>query len=175
MGETWTPFGFADFKYYENTKKLKPADGAFIYFNNEWATEKVSEIINTDPWAVLYAFLARGEEKCDIKTKVPKGMTIAFGSLLFGKYASARDAGNIAAGIVNQRSNWPSFLIDYGFGVYNMAGNNVRNSFEIIKIDMTLFLMNISMGTNMMLYRADHGEEKLSKAGIEVGKKNKLR
>jgi RHS repeat-associated protein len=172
MGETWTDLGFADFDAYEKNGIVKPASGAKIDFNSTWATDKVSPILNENPSAVRYAWKARGGEEWDIKTKTPNG-NVYFGSLLFGKYASARDAGNFTAGAVAQKSSIPNRILDYGFGTYNQSGNKVGKSFLQIVGDVLFCVMPDTHG--QAVYEINNtiknGEDQLSKAGIEAGKK----
>lgn len=132
MGETWTSLGFADFEHYEETGDVRPQARARIDFDSNWATDQVNGILDQDPSAAAYAAKAGGGNDWDIKAHSPRG--IGYGSKLFGKYASARDAGNFAAGAVAANSYWPGFMIDYGFGLYNMSGNNASRSKEMLAV-----------------------------------------
>ena len=116
MGETWTSLGFANFEFYEETGNIRVQAGAKIDFNSNWATSEVSGILASDPTAINYASKAGSRGDWDIKLKSPGGL--GYGSMLFGKYASARDVGNFAAGAVAKNSYWPGILLDYGFGLY---------------------------------------------------------
>jgi hypothetical protein len=169
MGETLTPFSFADFAAYEKDGTVKPALGAKIDFKSNWATEKVYSILKTNPTAGRYALKARGGHDWDIKTKTPNG-NIYFGSLLFGKYASARDAGNFTAGAVAQISTVPNGILDYGFGTYNQSGNKVGLSLLKITSDILITIAVPPIGTSSIMNTIINGEDKLSKAGIEAGK-----
>ncbi|MFC3197608.1 hypothetical protein ACFOET_08290 [Parapedobacter deserti] len=165
MGETWTELGFADFGYYEATGKIRPQAGAKIDFGSNWATEQVGSILDSDPSAGEYAKKAQGGGIWDVKAHSPGG--IGYGSMLFGKYASARDAGNFAAGAVAANSYFPELAIDYGFGLYNMSGNNVNRAIGLAGRDV----MNTPWGTiGSVLMRAKTGENPLSQAGIDAGK-----
>lgn len=170
MGETLTPLGFADFELFENTGEVKPAPGAFINFNSNWASAQVNTILSANPNPLTYASLARGGNDWDIKANSPNGNPY-FGSKLFGKYASARDAGNFAAGAVAQNSILPNFMFDYGYGTYNLSNNNVdRTIFSIGTDILTLPVVpGFSMGS--AYYKAKYGESPLTKMGIEAGKK----
>jgi len=171
MGETLTPFGFADFKIYEEFggKEIVPGKDAKIDFESDWATGKVSEILKTNPSAPKFALKAQGGGgDWDIKSKSTEG--VYFGSKLFGKYASARDAGNFVAGAVAQNSIFPNLLLDYGYGVYNMADNKVGTSLSIITNDVGLLFSMPKLGATLMNVRANYGENPLSKMGIEAGK-----
>jgi len=168
MGETWTSLGFADFNYYEQTGKIRPGQGAKIDFNSDWATNKVNDILKENPSAAYYALKARGGHDWDIKSKSKEG--VYYGSKLYGKYASARDAGNFAAGAVAQMSIIPNAILDYGFGTYNMSGNNVGKSILMVGGDAALFRLSPILGLSSFTYKALCGEDKLSKMGIEAGK-----
>ena len=64
----------------------------FIEFNSEELTRRVMDIIENYNNPIQYALKAHGGNYWDIKSKLPN-----HGSILFGKYASSRDAGNFAA------------------------------------------------------------------------------
>ncbi|MBT0813068.1 hypothetical protein KIH41_17400 [Litoribacter ruber] len=166
MGETYTPFGFADFDAYERDGSVIAAAGAVIDFNSNWATEQVLGVLNQNPNMGEYALKARGGKEWDLKAYSPNGNSY-FGSKLFDKYASARDAGNFTAGAIAQKSKIPNFIFDYGFGVYNQSGNNELKSGLMIASD----LMTFPMGLGVMIYRAKFGEDKFTQMGIEAGKK----
>jgi RHS repeat-associated protein len=171
VGETWTELGFAEFGAYEKDGRVKPAEGAKIDINSKWANDKVSSIIDANPTIATYAIKARDGHEWDIKIKTPNG-NVYFGSLLFGKYASARDAGNFTAGAVAQKSIIDNRILDYGFGTYNQSGNKVGKSLIQIAGDILFSIMPDTQGQaeyeikNTIL----NGEDKLSKAGIEAGK-----
>ena len=173
MGETWTSLGFADFDIYSKEGIVSPALGAKIDFGSTWATDKVSDILNQTSMLIEYAIKARGGGDWDIKTDSPNGKT-SFGSNLFGKYASARDAGNFAAGAVAQMSIMPNGFSDYGFGTYNASENNFLNSAKMIAKDMMMLfsLMPVyyQKGVMSITLKANFGEHPLSSAGIEAGK-----
>ena len=98
------------------------------------------------------------------------GETPYFGSKLFGKYASARDAGNFAAGAVAQKSNLPNIVLDYGFGTYNLSGNSKGKSALLVVTDVLIFGLNPLAGAGSAYYKAQYGKNPLTKMGIEVGK-----
>ena len=176
MGETWTIGGFADFKYWNDSKVSQVVGkNARINFASDWATDQVSSILNENPSWALYASNARSYHPWDIKRKSPDGpKNVYFGSMLFGKYASARDAGNFTAGAVAQKSIVPNAVLDYGFGVYNQSGNNIGKSALMVLKDFSgLASTNIgaaSLSIQNMLKIVKSGEDKLSKAGIDAGK-----
>jgi RHS repeat-associated protein len=178
MGETWTELGFANFGDYEKNGagkdgSVKVADGAKIDFGSTWAESKVSQILGSNPDPVTYATMARGGGDWDLKKHTPNGND-SYGSLLFGKYASARDAGNMAAGAVAQLSIFPNAVFDYGYGAYNQSGNKLLKTAGKVFTD----LMGVFSGSgsnigaiNSIRNTMTNGEDKLSKRGIEAGKK----
>ncbi len=171
IGETWTVLGFADFEKYEesNGKIIEPGEKAKIDFYSFRATKQVSAILSSDPTLFEYALKARSKKDWDVKAHAPEG-NVYYGSLLYGKYASARDAGNFAAGAVAQKSFVPNIIIDYGYGTYNLSGNSVRKSLLMITVDGVTYLYNPILGMGIMYYRAKYGENVLSRSGIEAGK-----
>ncbi|WP_126972905.1 hypothetical protein [Gynurincola endophyticus] len=170
MGETWTSFGFADFDQYERGN-IVAAKGAKIDFNSDWAMQEVNNILDQDPSALEYAYNARGGEVWDIKLKAPNN-NVSFGSKLFGKHASARDAGNFAAGAVGANSFLTDNQLDYVFGTYNQSGNSVKNS--VIKVVSDLLFSFFPDTQGMADYRINntikHGEHPLSMDGIKAGR-----
>ena len=173
VGETLTSFGFADFDKYQESggKVIVPAKGAKIKFGSTWASQKVASILATEPSAAEYALNAKQNGDWDLKTKVPSGESSAFGSLLFGKYASARDAGNFIAGVVAEASNIPTSVIDYGYGVYDDSRNDFLRSAQIIIEDVNRLIESPIVGGTMIKARALYGEDELTKQGINAGKK----
>ena len=173
MGESLTPLGFADFDAYGKDGTVKAAEGAKIDFNSTWATDKVSEILGANPTLAEYAIKARGGHDWDIKSDTPNG-NIYYGSNLFGSYASARDAGNFAAGAVAQMSIMPNGFSDYGFGTYNLSGNSVWGSIKSVASDLMQLASPMpgasQIGATSMIFKANFGEHPLSRAGIEAGK-----
>ncbi len=175
MGDTWTPFGFADFAYFEKygvngDGSVKVASGAKIDFNSSYADDEVRKIIKADPSAYEYSKKAGSNGPWDIKAHTPNGNPY-FGSMLWGKYASARDAGNFAAGLVAVRSNIPTIVIDYGFGLYNQSGNNKKVAVAKGVGDYLLSSISPVAGVMNFLRRAYTGEDKLTRDGIEARKK----
>ncbi|MFN6387803.1 MAG: RHS repeat-associated core domain-containing protein [Bacteroidota bacterium] len=178
MGETWTELGFTDFGDYEKNGadrngSVKVANGAKIYFGSTWAESKVSQILGANPDPVTYAIMARSGADWDLKKHTPTGND-SYGSLLFGKYVSARDAGNMAAGAVAQLSILPNAIFDYGYGAYNQSGNNLLKTTRKIFTDFIAVFSGT--GSNMGAINAirntmTNGEDKLTKRGIETGKK----
>jgi hypothetical protein len=176
IGETWTSLGFANFDLYQKTGKIEPAVGARIDIGSDWATKKVGAVLaNLGGLGdmLTYAMKAKTEGDWDFKRHVPDGESVAYGSLLFGKYASARDAGNMTAGAVAQLSLFPNKLFDYGYGAYNQSGNSIWGTAKIVVSD----LLGLTSGTssseetlNSIRNTITHGEDMLSQQGINAGK-----
>lgn len=172
MGETHTPFGFADFNHYEKTGELKPGANAWIDFESTWAGDKVDAITDENPTLLDYAKKAGTNGVWDLKSVSKKdeySNSYYYGSLLEGKYVSARDAGNIAAGKVAQKSNYPTQFVKYGYGLYNQSGNNKPLAAVMMAMDVINGIRNPIYGVGIFIYRSEYGEDKLSQAGIEKG------
>ena len=171
MGETWTSLGFANFEVYQKSKgkTIIPGKGAKIEFSSNWATKKVNGILGKSPTALGYGIKARSGHTWDIKKHTPNG-NVYYGSKLYGKYASARDAGNFAAGAVEQLSSISNYVIDYGYGVYNESNNSVLGSVGIIAKDLFNLSVMPGMGEVNIVTTIVAGENPLSKKGIEAGK-----
>ncbi len=173
MGETWAPLGFAHFETYKATegKVIIPEPGAYIDFNSSWATIEVGKVLNMDPAALRYGWNARGKAVWDLKyTANQKFKTYGYGSNLFGKFASARDAGNFLAGAVTQRSYLPNSFIDYGFGTYNISNNSVFASCLLVATDAFITSRIPVVGAAFIGLKTTTGENKLSKMGVEAGR-----
>jgi len=171
MGETLTPLSFANFDAYQKDRTVIVGSGAKIDFESNWATDQVNSVLNANPFPLEYIRKAGHNGDWDIKRNAEKaGLGLYYGSKLFGKYASARDAGNFTAGAVAESSSLPNILWDYGYGVYNESENNLWRSVEIAFTDLHLHKSNPKILKEVVKLRANHGEDILSKAGIEAGK-----
>lgn len=87
MDETWTPFGFADFEIFEESKgkEIVPGEGARIDFESQCATTRVKRILGSNPDPFEYALAAKSGGDWDIKHKSPDGPDgFYFGSKLAG-------------------------------------------------------------------------------------------
>ncbi len=180
VGETLTPYGFAaDFNinYSLNAKgsDIKPAVGAKIDFGSQWASDRANDIISYhNPTWMEYGIKARGGGEWDIKTKAPgltQGAKAFYGSLLFGKYASARDAGNFIAGAVQEESVMPNGFFEYGYGTYNLSNNSAPISLLRVERDFILLAIPplLPMGLQSVK-NAMNGEVPQSQTGIDAGK-----
>ena len=91
-----------------------------IDFGSNELTYRVQEIVDSNPSIYEYALKAKSGGDWDIKSKIKNG------SLLYGKYASPRDAGNFAAGMFSQSTGWMSPIIDFGYGLYNYSSLKIQ-------------------------------------------------
>lgn len=174
MGETWTALGFANFERYTKDGSIVPANNAKIDFSSNWASEEIDQILNENPLLGEYAYNARYGQKWDLKSQTG-GKGSYFGSKLFGKYASARDAGNFLAGAMAELSILPNGMIDYGYGVYNLSDNKIMKSIEMVAGDVMELLFRPPLFKGKlpaydMKVTAASGEHPLSRAGISAGK-----
>jgi hypothetical protein len=128
MGESLTPYSFTDFGELDNGNIVGVGK---IDFSSDWAKRAVSGIVNESSDIVDYAFNARPGKKYDVKTLTKDWAGgVYYGSKLYTKsgtsiFASARDAGNFAAGLMGQKSLLGADLIKLGFGAFNAAGNDM--------------------------------------------------
>jgi hypothetical protein len=99
----------------------------------------------------------------DIKAHVSNG------SLLYGRYASPRDAGNFAAGALAQSSGIEP-IVQYGFGAYNLTGNS-KSRITALTVGVGLLTrMNPALGLGTAYLIGKYGEDKLSQRSIDIGK-----
>jgi RHS repeat-associated protein len=167
MGTTLHKFSFVDNEAYEDGV-IKPAGR--IEFSQSWAKDQVEWVVK-DNWGVVdYMANAGNKEKYDIKSNVPLNENIYFGSQIFdGVYASARDAGNFAAGVIAQKSLVGGETIAYGFGAYNASGNSKVGMFATMAYDG---IIRATGGREGYLQAPTYGESKLTSLGIRLGMKN---
>ena len=144
-----------------------------IDFESTWAGDKVQTVLDEAGNIGDYALNARSGEDFDVKLDaVEEGLSggIYNGSQITeGVYASARDAGNFAAGVMSDKSMFSNESIMYGYGAYNAGGNNVKNAFFSIISDG---IIRLSGGNKGLLQSPSYGEDKQSFLGINAGMKN---
>lgn len=70
-----------------------------------------------------------------------------------------------------KRSNFPTIFIDYGFGLYNQSKNNKKVAAVKGLGDYLLGVGSPVLGIGNFLRRAFTGEDKLTRYGIDTGKK----
>ena len=144
----------------ESFSSFEGVDNLRIKFNSAELTDKVTEIVRSNPSIIQYALKARAHGDWDLKTKVKNG------SLLFGKYASPRDAGNFAAGMISQsKGDNISFIIDFGYGAYNICKNKM-----IPTAILCLKVLQSEYPQQAMWYIAKYGEDAVSKKAQSLGK-----
>ena len=165
MGESLQTFSFA-----ENTvtdiNGSATVDDITIDFNSTALTEAVQAIIDADPSVIEYMKNAKSGGDWDLKTQ-PEYKNK--GSLLFGKYASPRDAGNFAAGFFSASNGCGSPIIDFGYGFYNISGNNttrtVINALYFVSTPIPLPMKKIAFQ-----YIRFFGEDPISRISQNAGK-----
>jgi hypothetical protein len=162
MGESLQALSFADQSLYNKTGEVKAAD-IKIDFNSKELTNKVEAILDKNPSLLEYASKAGTNGDWDLKSNTTNG------SLLFGKYASPRDAGNFTAGAVAQKSGLEP-IAQFGYGAYNLTGNNKLLTGAVTVFVGGLTLMNPAVGLGAAYLISKHGEDKLSQNAIDIGK-----
>jgi RHS repeat-associated protein len=162
MGESLHSLSFADQSVYNETGEVKAAD-IKIDFGSTELTDKVQGILDADPSLIEYAGKAGTNGDWDLKSNTSNG------SLLYGKYASPRDAGNFAAGAVAQMSGIEP-IAQFGFGAYNMTGNSKPLTGLVTGAVGALTLINPAAGLGAATLIGKYGEDKLSQRSIDIGK-----
>ena len=164
MGESLHSMSFADQNLYNQTGQVKAQSGMVIDFGSKELTSIANSIVAQKPTLWKYQKNAGKGGDWDIKAHVENG------SLLYGKYASPRDAGNFVAGMVAAANgHLREGIAQLGFGAYNLAGNN--------KYKAALIIFGLS-GTcagspndGLKLFnQVMHGEDILSQRCINLGK-----
>jgi RHS repeat-associated protein len=163
MGESLHSLSFADQNLYNQTGTVEPDLSLKIDFNSTELTDKVQGILNADPSLREYASKAGTNGDWDLKSNTENG------SKLYGKYASPRDAGNFAAGAVAQMSGIAP-IAQFGFGAYNMTGNNKILTGAVTGVVGGLTILNPAIGLGAAHIISRYGEDKLSQRSIDMGK-----
>lgn len=172
-GETWTLYGFADFDAFEanpNYDNIPIAVGAKIDWDSDWADTKINEFINESPSTINYMRNAGNGQKYDFKTQAPTGNRY-YGSKMLGKYASARDLGNFAAGIIKASSVLGENIVQWGYGTYNITKDKGKMIGTMLS-DMLLmssrdyYAQQIGI-QNFIIH--SNGEDTFSQHGIDAG------
>jgi hypothetical protein len=165
MGESLHSLSFSNQSTYNKYNVVEPAN-IKIDFNSNELTEFVSGVVNSNPSAVKYFINAGTGGEWDIKKHIPNG------SLLYGKYASPRDAGNFLAGIVaSSGSKIRESIIQFGYGAYNLSGNDKIKTAYITYSVAKVMQFNPALGLTMF-HIIQNGEDKLSQLSIDLGKKH---
>ena len=169
VGETWTQLGFCDFEKYQATGEIVPGAGARIELSSNWAEQKIEQAMNSSPSIGEYMEKA-GNENGDfnIKNQAP-GRNVYYGSKAYGKYVSARDAGNILAGRFAKSCIVPTSIIKYGYGRFNESGNNFSKFAGQCLQDLLGCSINPLLMPIMLSYHGNYGENRCSQDGINAG------
>ena len=154
MGESLHSLSFADMNRYHETGSVKEARNMRIMFNDQSLTRDIERVMASNPGIYGYAKNARAKGIWDLKSNHQTG------SLLFGKYASPRDAGNFLAGMFSASKGIVSGIIDYGYGVYNASGNSIPKSAGMVLFSIASPLPGFFIMYN---YFKNEGEDELSK------------
>ncbi len=169
VGETWTQLGFCDFEVYQSTSEIVPGAGAKIDLSSNWAEQQIEQALNSRPSVGEYMEKAGGENgDFNIKNHAPE-RSVYFGSKAYGKYVSARDAGNILAGRFARWCSIPTPIVKYGYGRFNEAGNNFSKFTGLCVQDLFKCFMNPAIAPLMLLYHGNFGENRCSQDGINAG------
>ena len=169
VGETWTQLGFCDYEIYQSTGEIVPGVGAKIILSSNWAEQKIEQAMNSCPSVCEYMEKA-GSENGDfnIKNQAPE-RNVYYGSKAYGKYVSARDAGNILAGRFARWCRIPTSIVKYGYGRFNEAGNNFSKFTWLCKYDLFKCFVNPASAPLMLQYHGNFGENRCSQNGINAG------
>jgi hypothetical protein len=126
MGETAHIYSFADYNKVESGSTGNiAASEAKIDFSSTWAGDKISESLNSIKGFIDYQRNADNGQDYDLKTSSDNPGGEFYGSRLAdGTIVSARDAGNILAGVVSRKYHLPKGFAYNGFGAFNAANNN---------------------------------------------------
>ena len=159
MGNSLHTFSFA-YDDYNNNSMRKTPDDIVIDFNSTQLTDEVEAIIGDSPSVFEYAKKAAGGKEWDIKANIKNG------SLLYGQYASPRDAGNFAAGMFAASQGLFEPVIMYGYGAYNLCGNNIPKTVQYVFKNA---ISPVPISLKMFRYAYLHGEHEISRLGQTMG------
>lgn len=164
MGESLHSLSFANQTLYNEKGIVEKAKGMKIDFGSNELTNMVQSIIDANPNLLEYQSKAGTNGDWDIKKQVNNG------SKLYGKYASPRDAGNFAAGAVAQMSGVEP-IVQFGYGAYNMTGNNKPLTGVVTAVTGALTLLNpiVGLGVGRIISKQ---EDVLSQRAIDLGKQH---
>lgn len=144
-----------------------------IDFSSTWAQDKVQSVLDNSYGIVHYGINARSTGDFDIKLDAEKeglaGGIYNGSQITKGVYASARDAGNFAAGTKADNSMFSNRDIMYGYGAYNAGDNTANGALFSIGSDL---IIRLSGGNKGLLQPPNYGEDRQSALGIQAGMKN---
>ncbi|MCF0075667.1 RHS repeat-associated core domain-containing protein [Dyadobacter sp. CY261] len=164
MGESLHSLSFANQSVYNETGKVVEQSGMKIDFGSNRLTREVENIIRSSTSVVEYALKARSNHEWDLKSQVDNG------SLLHGRYASPRDAGNFAAGAIAASSAMEP-VVQFGFGAYNLTGNKIFPTAALTLATGLLTLAQPAVGMTAGYLIGRFGEDRLSQRSIDIGKR----
>lgn len=165
MGESLHSLSFVDQGYYNKTGQIRPMSGMIIDFGSDELTTMANSIMDQNPSLYQYQKKAGLTGVWDIKNHIKHG------SMLYGKYASPRDAGNFVAGMVAaSKGPFMENIAQLGYGAYNLAGNNKFKTALIILGVAGTCAGSPSDGLRLLEY-VMNGEDYLSQRCIDLGKK----
>ena len=161
MGESWHPLSFCNQSKYNNEGIVTPQD-IKIDFSSTELGDAINSALSENPSLLQYAVNAKSGGRWDLKVNYQNG------SLVNGKYASPRDAGNMLAGAVKYRSGKLAPFVQYGYGAYNLSGNNFVTFAALIIGNIGVMTRSVPAGISaaVLIY---NGEDKLSQRSIDIG------
>lgn len=152
MGESLHALSFADQSLYNMNGTVKEAR-IKIDFGSSNLTDRVQEILNSDPSLFDYFKMAGGGGDWDIKAHVSNG------SKLYGKYASPRDAGNIYGSL---------------FGTAKHPVLKAMGAFNANQNKLNLNLAGQLFQNWGVPYGEDYRSHYMQNVGFDMGKSNLL-
>jgi hypothetical protein len=176
MGETAHAYSFANFDKIGKKGNIAASNG-FIDYNSTWAGDKIKERFSQVKGIVDYFKNAGNGGVYDIKTNDDNPMGAEegayYGSILTpnGTIVSARDAGNILAGMVAKNSNISTRELLNGFGAYQMGGNNKIWAGIISAANYSYAPFTMGLVTPQDLFK-NRGEDTGSYKAIKYGVNN---
>jgi RHS repeat-associated protein len=173
MGETIQIYSFADFgKVEKGTKGNIVAAGARIDFNSTWSGDKIESSLSEISSFSDYARNALG--KYNIKFAKDNPGNEYFGSRLAdGTIVSARDAGNMLAGIVSAKYGLPKNFAYNGFGALNIAHNNLWLGALVLYSNYFITISSFGIiKPQKLIFGETRGEDRGSFNAIKYGREN---
>ena len=164
MGESLQILSFANQSKYNKEGVIVADQNLRIEFeSNEWQN-KITTALNSKMTIWDYMKAAKQGGPLDYKSKSKTG------SMINGKYASPRDAGNVLAGAFKASCGIFSPVIQYGYGAYNLSKNQITTMMGILCANALVGITEPIMGVGLLI-RVYNGEDKLSQLCINIGQK----
>lgn len=163
IGQSLHLLSFADQNAFNSTGKVIHNDTMRIDVGSTTLGDIIADVISKNPSLLMYALNATTGGMYDLKAHY------AAGSILYGNvYASPRDAGNFLAGAIKAESGLLAPIVQFGYGAYNLSGNQLKNVPNLILKLFGAYLKSRSEG-NKELQRIMNGESYLSQKCIDAG------